>query len=106
MAAKGTVAKEKVTKIIADAFGADYVGEFDKKLYVWADDGTGKIQVSITLTCPKVYRGIEETTSSEMNFDDEEDLPEAARSAPSFTPADITQEEQDTLADLMERLGL
>lgn len=105
MATKGTVAKEKVTKIIADAFGADYVGEFDKKLYVWADDGGNRIQVSIALTCPKVYRGVEETSSPEMNFDDDE-MPEAAKSAPSFTPADITQEEQDTLADLMAKLGL
>lgn len=104
MATKGTIAKEKVTKIIADAFGADYVGEFDKKLYVWADDGTGKIQVSIALTCPKVYRGVEETTAPEMNFDDDEGL--AAKKEDGFKPADITKEEQDTLADLMAKLGL
>ena len=104
MATKGTTAKEKVTKAIADAFGADYIGEFDKKLYVWADDGSGKIQVCIALTCPKVYRGIEETTSPEMNFDDDE--APAAEASSTFKPADITQEEQDTLADLMARLGL
>ena len=104
MATKGTVAKEKVTKIIADAFGADYIGEFDKKLYTWADDGGNRIQVSIALTCPKVYRGVEETVSTEMNFDDDES---AAAGGPSgFKPADITQEEQDTLADLMAKLGL
>lgn len=101
--AKGNIAKEKVTKIIADAFGADYVGEFDKKLYVWADDGGTKVQVSISLTCPKVYRGVEETGPSEMNFDDDE-APTTA--ATGFTPADISKEEQDTLAALMERLGL
>lgn len=104
MAAKGTVAKEKVTKIIADAFGADYVGEFDKKLYVWADDGGNRIQVSIALTCPKVYRGVEETTSPEMNFDDDD--ASAAEGPSNYKPADITQEEQDTLADLMAKLGL
>lgn len=104
MATKGTIAKEKVTKIIADTFGSDYVGEFDKKLYVWADDGSGKIQVSIALTCPKVYRGVEETTAPEMNFDDD-DTP-AKESLGGFKPADISQEEQDTLADLMAKLGL
>ena len=104
MATKGTVAKEKVTKIIADAFGADYIGEFDKKLYTWADDGGNRIQVSITLTCPKVYRGVEETTATEMNFDDDD--PAAAGGPSGFKPADITQEEQDTLADLMAKLGL
>lgn len=104
MATKGTVAKEKVTKIIADAFGADYIGEFDKKLYVWADDGSGKIQVSIALTCPKVYRGVEETTAPEMNFDDEDSPTPAGKE--TFKAAEITQEEQDTLADLMAKLGL
>ena len=102
--AKGTIAKEKVTKAIADAFGADYVGEFDKKLYVWADDGGNRIQVCIALTCPKVYRGVEETEATEMSFDDDEES--AAEPSGAFKPADITKEEQDTLADLMSRLGL
>ena len=104
MATKGTTAKENVTKIIADAFGDNYIGEFDKKLYVWADDGSGKIQVCLALTCPKVYRGVEETSSPEMNFDDDESP--AAEPAGNFKPADITQDEQDTLAALMEKLGL
>lgn len=100
--AKGNTAKEKVTKIIEDAFGSDYVGEFDKKLYVWADDGGNKVQICIALTCPKVYRGVEETTPTEMNFDD--DAPEG--DTKGFVPADISKEEQDTLAALMEKLGL
>lgn len=101
--AKGVTAKEKVTKIIMNAFGDDYVGEFDKKLYVWADDGGSRIQVAIALTCPKVFRGIEETGTGELNFDDESPSPAAAS---SFIPAEITQEEQDTLAELMAKLGL
>ena len=101
--AKGTIAKEKVTKVIADAFGADYIGEFEKKLYVWADDGNDRIQVSIALTCPKVYRGVEETTPTALNFDDDED---SSAKQDSFKPAEISQEEQDTLADLMAKLGL
>lgn len=103
--AKGNIAKEKVTKIIADAFGADYIGEFEKKLYVWADDGGNRVQVSIALTCPKVYRGVEETATTEMNFDDDVDT-SAAVDKETFKPADITQEEQDTLAALMAKLGL
>lgn len=101
--AKGNIAKEKATKIIADAFGADYVGEFDKKLYVWCDDGGSKVQLSISLTCPKVNRGVEETAPTELNFEDDEP---AAEATGSYKPADITQEEQDTLEELMKRLGL
>lgn len=102
--AKGNVAKEKVVKIIADALGDDYIGEYDKKYYCWADDGGSKIQIAISLTCPKVYRGVEETTSPEMNFDDDETP--AAEGSGGFKPADITQDEQDTLVALMEKLGL
>lgn len=105
--AKGTVAKESVAQKIAAAFGQDWIGEYDKKYYVWADDGGERIQVSIALTCPKVYRGVEETGVSELNFDDEENSgsPAAGQSF-GFRPAEITQEEQDTLAELMNRLGL
>lgn len=103
MAAKGTLAKENVINKIINALGDDYIGEFDKKYFCWADDGGTKVQVSISLTCPKVYRGVEETGPSEMNFDDDE-APTTASTG--FTPADISKEEQDTLAALMERLGL
>ena len=101
--AKGNIAKENIVKVLEKAFGEDYIGEFDKKYYVWADDGGNRIQISIALTCPKVYRGVEETASAEMNFDDDV---ESAAEESSFTPADISKEEQDTLAQLMERLGL
>ena len=103
MGAKGSVAKENVVKKIAQAFGDDFVGEFDKKLYVWSDDGGSRVQVCLALTCPKVYRGVEETSSPEMNFDDDDGAPAAAS---TFVPADITQKEQDDLAALMERLNL
>lgn len=39
MAARGTNAKIEVTKKIQEAFGENFVGEVDKKLYVWANDG-------------------------------------------------------------------
>ena len=41
--AKGTIAKENVTRKIIEAFGKDYIGEFDKKLYLWADDGGDRV---------------------------------------------------------------
>lgn len=100
--AKGQKAKSNVTEVIARAFGDDYVGEFDKKLYVWANDENGeRIQVSLALTCPKVFRGVEATAPTALNFEDEEDKAE-----PAFKPAEITNEEKQTLADLMNKLGL
>ena len=101
--AKGQIAKQKATEIIAEAFGDNYIGEFDKKLYIWAKDGAEKVQIAIALTCPKVYRGIEETAPTALNFEDDEP---SVNTGTAFKPAEITQEEKDTLADLMKRLNL
>jgi hypothetical protein len=101
---KGNVAKDVVTKKIIEAFGNDYIGEFDKKLYVWADDGGERVQISISLTCPKILRGIEETEDyGDLNF---EDAPKEKTQPSNWKPADVTQEEKDTLAELMAKFGL
>lgn len=51
--ARGANAKIEVANIIKQAFGDSYIGEFDKKYYVWANDGGEQVQISIALTCPK-----------------------------------------------------
>ena len=100
--AKGALAKENVTKIIADAFGSNFIGEFDKKVYVMANDGGEMVQIAISLTCPKtpiVFNG----TGGDLNFEDD---------APSETnekgPAVVTMsaDEQATLDRLMKELDL
>ena len=90
---KGAVAKENVIEIIKKTFGQDFLGEQDKKLYVLADDGGEKVQIAISLTCPKV--GIE-TTDAEP------------RSETAERPAavEVTQEETETLSTLLKKLGL
>lgn len=100
--AKGAIGKEHVIEKIMSAFGSDYIGVFDGKVYVWADDGGDRVQISLALTCPKVMRGVEETGPAVLNFDDE---PSAAKPT-GFQPATVSAEEQETLAALMEKLGL
>ena len=34
--ARGSIAKEVIVKKLKDAFGADFIGEVDKKIYIWA----------------------------------------------------------------------
>lgn len=51
--ARGANAKIQVESIIKEAFGTNFAGVADKKIYVWADDGGEKVQIAITLTCPK-----------------------------------------------------
>jgi hypothetical protein len=36
--ARGSVAKVEVKSRISSAFGKDYIGEYDGKLYVWATE--------------------------------------------------------------------
>lgn len=102
--AKGTNAKNAVINKIAMAFGTDYIGEIDKKVYVWADDGGEKVQIAIALTCPKnpvEAGGVSAAPASGWDFSD--------KSVTASTPvskAEITPEEQARIADMMNRLGL
>lgn len=97
MAIKGAIAKEAVIKKIAAAFGEDYLGEQDKKIYVQAYEGGEKVQVAISLTCPKNPIG-------GMNF-------EMIQSAgvmpqPSIVNTKITEDEQAKINELMNMLGI
>ena len=91
MASKGSYAKEKIIQFIKEKFGEDYIGEFDKKYYVWiSDGGSEKIQMAISITAPKVYRGTEES----------------APSSDTTSASAFTKEEEETLEELMSKLGL
>ena len=101
--ARGTIAKNNVVKKIAEAFGQDFVGEVDKKLYVYADDGGERVQIAIALTCPKVSVDpagavVEPTPAS--NFPSVNVTPAATASA------EISEQEKENIAALMARLGL
>lgn len=108
--AKGAIAKENVAKIIAQAFGSNFVGEYDKKLYVWANENGEKIQVAISMTCPKNPVGgdtgkidFSAEPGGSLNF---EDMSAASSFTGSYSPVEITEDEKDNIAKMMERLGL
>ena len=44
----------QITKL-KEAFGENYIAEVDKKHYVWADDAGERVQIAISLTCPKNF---------------------------------------------------
>ena len=102
--ARGSIAKENVVAKIQEAFGTDWIGEENKKYYVWAKDGSEKVQICISLTCPKNPVGTVDMSSAFGDGIDFEATPIVAQT--TFTPAEITEEEKQNLADLMERLGL
>lgn len=99
--ARGAEAKNKVIEKIQSAFGADYIGEVDKKIYVWSKENGEKMQIAISLTCPKVPVGV--VPMGDRNFEDDA-TPIVA--ATSFEPAEITTEERENILSLMEKFGL
>lgn len=101
--AKGQLAKDRVIKKLKDVFGADYIGEYDKKHYVWVQDDGEKVQIAISLTCPKTpVATVTPSLDGGMDFSGDNDV-----IAPtSYTPAEITPQEQENIAALLERLGL
>ena len=108
MAAKGTIAKENVAKAIANAFGSNYLGEYDKKYYVWSEENGEKVQVAISMTCPKTPIGNENFRfeSSGDSLDFEKMSIEPITSSNTHHSVEISDDERKNIADLMARLGL
>lgn len=104
--AKGAIAKQNVINKIAQIFGADFIGEVDKKIYVWAEENGEKVQIAMSLTCPKTQVAAGTTEVRNGGFDFEAPATVAPVAAASFEPAEITNEERDNIAAMMARLGL
>ena len=92
--AKGSEAKEYVIRKIKETFGEDFVGEQDKKIYVWGQEGGEKVQIAISLTCPKNPIG-------SLNFEEKEKIFEKKNKT-----VEITEEEKIKIDELMKRLGI
>lgn len=101
MAVKGALAKELIIKKLAEAFGEDWIGEVDKKYYVWSKENGERVQIAITLTCPKVMvdTGAASAVASEENWDFS-DIPEKKENV------EISDKEKETIKLLMDQLGL
>ena len=103
--AKGAQAKEAVVNKIRAAFGDNYIGEYDKKWYVWSQENGERVQIAISLTCPKVPVEVSNApTTGDFNFED--DSPNVVVAAGGYQPAEITEDERDKVRDLMKSLGM
>lgn len=70
--AKGTEAKKLVEAVLQQAFKADYLGKQNNKIYLEVDDGgEGRVQIAVTLTCPKT-----EVLINKNNWEEEFSIPE------------------------------
>lgn len=104
--AKGAIAKQNVINIIQQAFGEDYIGVVDKKVYVWAEEDGAKVQIALSLTCPKVQVDAPAPAGSNVTADGW-DFDSTPITEPSpHQKAEVTAEEQANIAEMMKRLGL
>ena len=104
--AKGNEAKEYVTKKLQEAFGEDFIGISDKKIYIWAKESGERIQIAISMTCPKTPIGAGEVEtpapapakkpSGDWNFEE----PIERR------PVEFTAEEQERVKALIKQFDL
>lgn len=101
--AKGQIAKDKAIEKIAQAFGRDWIGVYDKKAYVWSEENGEKVQIAIALTCPKVPVGAVDTGSNALDF---ENMGATIAAPTEFKPAEISDDERKNINDLMAALGL
>lgn len=103
---KGTIAKQQVINKIQSVFGKDFIGEYDKKIFVWGQENGERVQIAISLTCPKVPVEISSAPiTGDFNFED--DAPSnVVVAAGAYQPAEITDDERERVVDLMKKLGL
>lgn len=106
MAARGSVAKENIAKKLQETFGKDYIGEFDRKYFIWGNDGGERVQIAISMTCPKTPIEVDKTIDTGGDWDFTDTPKTAAIPIASAAPAEITQDELDNVAELMRKLGL
>lgn len=99
MAIKGAEAKAYAADRIKEAFGQDFIGEIDKKLYVWSMENGSRKQVAISLTCPNVPIEYGSAVGGgSMNFEQQVAAPASA------PPAELTQQEKDNIQQLLASL--
>ena len=103
--AKGAIAKEQIASRLAELFGEDWIGEVDKKYYLWTVENGERIQIAISMTCPKNYATAAATAPAtlapkpaEEGFDWDD--------APHTAAPQITEDEKANIEKLMEQLGL
>lgn len=104
MAVKGNVAKQNVTAKLKEAFGADFVGEVDKKIYVWADDGGERVQIALSMTCPKTAIGV--INESELSYNTGHNFEDSNVIIQKQPTSDISESEREKVRELMKKLNL
>lgn len=104
MARKGEIGRENVKKAIIDAFGDNFVGEQDKKLYVWANDGGEQVQFAISITMPKNPLG--DVPKNPNDWSEPIDNGSVAGAVKESSTVTISAEDEAKVQELMKTLNI
>ena len=107
--AKGDIGKQLIINKLKEAFGDDFVGVVDKKVYLWTKENNERIQIALTLTATKnpVNVGGEPLKAGDLDFGGGLDFENMGTGATvESVAAEITKEEQDRINELFAKLGL
>ena len=99
MAVKGSVAKATIEEKLKSLYTTDYIGKDGNKIYVWESDGAEKVQIAITLTCPKIQLDVPQPGLSPEGYT-ENGIASASGNK------EITEEEKSNLEAMLEKLNL
>lgn len=105
MAVKGAMAKQVIIDKLKETFGSDFVGVSDNKVYVWAQDGAEKVQIAISMTCPKNPLG---ASNAGIDFDAIGNAisTDNAVSFDNYQPAQMDETELNNVRKMIAELGL
>jgi hypothetical protein len=101
-----------VIQKIIEAFGEDYVATIDGKVYVWAKENGEKLQIALSLTCPKTMvnaDGAVQVSAAALDFGGSGGWDFEAMDQKTTVPTkstEISQQELDNIEALMKSLGL
>ena len=105
--AKGDMIKREIAAKLAEVFGDRWIGEVDKKYYISGRENGETIQIAVALTCPKKMIEVDSAASAPVGDWDwsgnATSQPVAVHNAPA---AEITEEEQNNIAELLAKLNL
>lgn len=93
MAARGSIAKQEITKKILETFDGSFINE--KEIRIPFEENGEVIQIKVNLTCAKVNVECGETTSVV-----------STEPVASARKIEVTEEEKENVQKLMEHLSL
>ena len=102
--ARGTIAKQVITNKLQEAFGADFLGEVEKKIYLQAPENGEMVQIAISMTCPKTAISVNNAPVIKNGMMDFENSEPVVVNKPAVV--ETTEEERDNILEMMRKLGL